>query len=61
VGQRDRAAGYDLTYGSLAGVVIMLLFFYVIGLGLVFGAHLNAALAEPPETTLEQPATDMQV
>jgi len=53
--------GYDLTYGSLAGVVIMLLFFYVIGLGLVFGAHLNAALAEPPETTLEQPATDMQV
>ena len=50
--------GYDLTYGSLAGVVIMLLFFYVIGLGLVFGAHLNAALAEPPETTLEQPATN---
>ena len=39
--------GYDLTYGSLAGVVVMLLFFYLIGLGLVFGAHLNAALAEP--------------
>jgi membrane protein len=45
--------GYDLTYGSLAGVVVMLLFFYLIGLGLVFGAHLNAALAEPPETGLE--------
>lgn len=45
--------GYDLTYGSLAGVVVMLLFFYLIGLGLVFGAHLNAALAEPPETALE--------
>lgn len=45
--------GYDLTYGSLAGVVVMLLFFYLIGLGLVFGAHLNAALAEPPETKLE--------
>ncbi len=45
--------GYDLTYGSLAGVVVMLLFFYLIGLGLVFGAHLNAALAEPPETRLE--------
>lgn len=44
---------YDLTYGSLAGVVIMLLFFYLIGLGLVFGAHLNAALAEPPEAALE--------
>lgn len=45
--------GYDLTYGSLAGVVVMLLFFYLIGLGLVFGAHLNAALAEPPEAALE--------
>jgi len=41
--------GYDLTYGSLAGVVVMLLFFYLVGMGLVFGAHLNAALAEPPE------------
>ena len=50
--------GYDLTYGSLAGVVVMLLFFYLIGLGLVFGAHLNAALAEPPAPALEQPATD---
>jgi membrane protein len=49
--------GYDLTYGSLAGVVVMLLFFYLIGLGLVFGAHLNAALAEPPETALEQAPT----
>jgi len=45
--------GYDLTYGSLAGVVVMLLFFYLIGLGLVFGAHLNAALAEPPEPVVE--------
>lgn len=45
--------GYDLTYGSLAGVVVMLLFFYLIGLGLVIGAHLNAALAEPPESALE--------
>ncbi|MBP2514461.1 Ribonuclease BN [Sphingomonas sp. T1] len=52
--------GYDLTYGSLAGVVIMLLFFYVIGLGLVFGAHLNAALAEPLETALEQPADEVE-
>ena len=52
----SQLGGYDLTYGSLAGVVVMLLFFYLIGLGLVFGAHLNAALAEPPETALEQPA-----
>ena len=46
--------GYDLTYGSLAGVVVMLLFFYMVGLGLVFGAHLNAALAEPPEPALQE-------
>lgn len=49
----SQLGGYDLTYGSLAGVVVMLLFFYLIGLGLVFGAHLNAALAEPPEQVVE--------
>src|SRR5215218_9764071 len=38
--------GYDLTYGSLAGVMIALIFFFVIGLGVVSGAELNAALAE---------------
>lgn len=36
---------YDLTYGSLAGVMVTLLFFYVVGLGLVMGAEINAALA----------------
>ena len=39
--------GYDLTYGSLAGVIVALLFFWLVGLGIVFGAQLNAALAEP--------------
>ncbi|MEM6907565.1 MAG: YihY/virulence factor BrkB family protein [Pseudomonadota bacterium] len=38
---------YDLIYGSLAGIVIALLFFWFVGLGLVIGAELNAALAEP--------------
>ncbi|WEK41835.1 MAG: YihY/virulence factor BrkB family protein [Candidatus Sphingomonas colombiensis] len=52
--------GYSLTYGSLAGVVVTLLFFYLIGLGLVFGAHLNAALAEPPETALEEAQTEQK-
>ena len=44
---------YDLTYGSLAGVMIALIFFFVIGLGLVIGAELNAALAETPSPTHE--------
>lgn len=45
--------GYDLTYGSLAGVMVTMLFFFVIGLGVVMGAELNAALAEPPDKALE--------
>lgn len=40
---------YDLTYGSLAGVMVVLFFFYLIGLGVVIGAELNAALAESPD------------
>lgn len=40
---------YDLTYGSLAGVMIALFFFWLVGLGVVIGAELNAALAVPPE------------
>ncbi|HWH18168.1 MAG TPA: YihY/virulence factor BrkB family protein [Allosphingosinicella sp.] len=46
--------GYDLTYGSLAGVMIALVFFFIIGLGVVFGAELNAALAETPEERLKE-------
>lgn len=42
-------ASYDLTYGSLAGVMIALIFFFLVGLGLVVGAQLNAALAEADE------------
>jgi membrane protein len=40
---------YDLTYGSLAGMMIALFFFWLVGLGMVLGAELNAALAETPE------------
>ncbi len=44
--------GYALTYGSLAGVMVALLFFFVIGLGVVAGAELNAALTDPGDVAL---------
>ncbi|MBV7258505.1 YihY/virulence factor BrkB family protein [Erythrobacter sp. WH158] len=50
---------YNLTYGSLAGIIIALFFFWLVGLGLVIGAELNAALAEPENAsrTSEENAT----
>lgn len=46
--------GYGLTYGSLAGVMVALIFFFLIGFGVVIGAELNAALAEVPSSSLEE-------
>ena len=51
-------ANYDLTYGSLAGVMIALIFFFLVGLGLVVGAQLNAALAEADEQGVGSDDTD---
>ncbi len=48
----EQVGGYALTYGGLAGVMIALLFFWLVGYGLVIGAHLNAALADAGETGL---------
>lgn len=48
-----RLTNYSLTYGGLTGVIIALLFFWLIGFGIVIGAHLNAALAEPHAARLE--------
>jgi membrane protein len=45
----DQLSSYTLTYGSLAGVIIALLFFWLVGFGLVVGVHINAALAEPAQ------------
>ena len=45
--------GYNLTYGSLAGVMIALIFFFIVGLGVVAGGELNAALAEVEPTALK--------
>ena len=49
----EALGGYALTYGGLAGVMIALLFFWLVGYGLVIGAHLNAALADAGETRLK--------
>lgn len=35
---------YDVTYGSLAGAIITLVFFYFISVGFIIGAEINAAL-----------------
>ncbi len=35
---------YDVTYGSLAGAIIALMFFYFIGASYILGAEVNAAL-----------------
>lgn len=35
---------YSVTYGTLAGVIITLTFFYLTGATIIFGAELNAAL-----------------
>lgn len=40
---------HDLIYGSLAGIMLVLFFFWLVGLGLVMGVELNAALADPPD------------
>lgn len=44
-----RMVTYDLIYGSLAGIMLVLFFFWLVGLGLVMGVELNAALAQTPE------------
>ncbi|MCC3861309.1 YihY/virulence factor BrkB family protein [Pseudemcibacter aquimaris] len=35
---------YDVTYGSLAGAMIALVFFYFLSVGFILGAEINAAL-----------------
>ncbi|MGY6550799.1 MAG: YihY/virulence factor BrkB family protein [Erythrobacter sp.] len=49
---------FDLTYGSLAGIMVSLFFFWLIGLGLVIGAELNAALANISKPA-DEPTTEV--
>ncbi|MHA6332455.1 YihY/virulence factor BrkB family protein [Qipengyuania sp. CAU 1752] len=55
----QRFVAYDLTYGSLAGIMIALFFFWLVGIGVVVGAELNAALAEPPPKSSDVPLGEM--
>ena len=45
--------GYTVTYGTLAGVIITLMFFYLTGATIIYGAEVNAALHrigfDPPQ------------
>lgn len=52
------AFSYDVTYGSLAGSIVTLLFFWLVGLGLVIGAQLNAALAQESAGTAKGPSEE---
>lgn len=52
-------SNYDVTYGSLAGVMVALIFFYLIGLGMVTGAQLNAALANAHENGLRDRQSEL--
>lgn len=38
------ASNYTVTYGALAGVIITLMFFYITGAVIIFGAEVNAAI-----------------
>ncbi len=40
------APNYTVTYGALAGVILTLLFFYVAGAAIIFGAEVNATLSD---------------
>jgi membrane protein len=45
---------YNATYGSLAGVIVLLLYFYISAMILLFGAELNAVIFKAhPETDKE--------
>jgi membrane protein len=48
----------SIAYGSLSGVIVTLLFFWVLGLCLAFGAHFNAALANAGKTRLKDEASN---
>ncbi len=49
---------YDVTYGSLAGAMIALVFFYLVGAAFILGAELNAAVAKRRMDAVQAAARD---
>ncbi len=43
------AVNFSLTYGTFTGIMLAMLFFYIIGFAVVAGAETNATLAKPRE------------
>ncbi|MEM1020665.1 MAG: YhjD/YihY/BrkB family envelope integrity protein, partial [Pseudomonadota bacterium] len=51
-------ADYQATYGSLAGTMVTLLFFFFLGLAFVFGAEVNAAVTESRSGSVTAPSKE---
>lgn len=50
---------YTVTYGALAGVIITLMFFYLTGATIIFGAELNAAITQAERKADIEHAADL--
>ncbi len=50
------APSYALTYGTLAGVILTLLFFYMTGVALILGAYVNAVVNAAQLAAEDHPA-----
>jgi membrane protein len=55
-----RFANYDATYGSLGGVVITLMFFYISAVIFIFGGELNATLIAHEEKLAPPPNREVK-
>ncbi|KGA95748.1 ribonuclease yfkH [Alkalihalobacillus alcalophilus ATCC 27647 = CGMCC 1.3604] len=53
-------ANYSATYGSLGGVIILMLWFFLTGIILVIGGQINAALYESREKTTTMQISDLK-